>query len=417
MKLLATAAILGAIMGDASAADLSIAANSTGKNAEFLRERLVEFETKTGNKVNLVTMPASSSEQFGQYRLWLAAGNTDVDVYQTDVIWAPQLADQFVDLTDATKDMTAEFFPSIIASQTVNGKLVALPMFTDAPAMFYRKDLLEKYGKQPPKTWNELEATAKEIQEKERAAGQSDFWGFVFQANAYEGLTCNALEWIKSSGGGQIVEPDGTISVNNEKAAAAIDRAKGWIGTIAPEGVLAYQEEEARGVWQTGKAAFMRNWPYAYALGNGDDSAIKGKFDVMPLPVAADGDQPSSALGGWNLAVSKYSDEQEVAIELVKFLASKEVQKKRAVELSNLPTLSALYDDTDIVASQPFMASWKPIFQNAVPRPSAVAKVKYNEVSSKFWGAVHNTLSGNGSAAENLELLEVELTELKGDTW
>lgn len=52
-----------------------------------------------------------------------------------------------------------------------------------------------------------------------------------------------------------------------------------------------------------------------------------------------------------------------------------------------------------------------------MPRPSAVAKVKYNEVSSKFWSAVHNTLSGNGTAAENLELLEVELTELKGDAW
>lgn len=418
VKLLATAVILGAITGgNAFAAELSMAANSTGKSAEFLRARLAEFEAKTGNKVNLVTMPSSSSEQFGQYRLWLAAGNTDVDVYQTDVIWAPQLADQFVDLTEATKDVTAEFFPSIIQSQTVNGKLVALPMFTDAPAMYYRKDLLEKYGKQPPKTWDELEATAKEIQEKERAAGQTDFWGFVFQANAYEGLTCNALEWIKSSGGGQIVEPDGTISVNNDKAAAAIDRARGWIGTITPEGVLAYQEEEARGVWQTGKAAFMRNWPYAYALGNGDDSAIKGKFDVMPLPVAAEGDKASSALGGWNAAVSKYSDEQEAAIALVKFLASSEVQKKRAVELSNLPTLSALYDDADIAASQPFMASWKPIFQNAVPRPSAVTKVKYNEVSSDFWGAVHNTLSGNGSAAENLELLEVELTELKGDAW
>jgi trehalose/maltose transport system substrate-binding protein len=418
MKLLATAAILGAMTaGSGFAAELSIAANSTGKNVDFLRARFIEFEAKTGHKVNLVTMPSSSSEQFGQYRLWLAAGNTDVDIYQTDVVWAPQLAEQFVDLTEATKDVAAEFFPSIVASQTVNGRLVALPMYTDAPALYYRKDLLEKYGKQPPKTWDELEATAKEIQEKERAAGQADFWGFVFQANAYEGLTCNALEWIKSSGGGQIVEPDGTISVNNEKAAAAIDRARGWIGTITPEGVLAYKEEESRGVWQTGNAAFMRNWPYAYALGNGDDSAIKGKFGVLPLPVAAPSDQPSSALGGWNLAVSKYSDEQEAAIELVKFLASTEVQKKRAVELSNLPTLSALYDDADIAASQPFMASWKPIFQNAVPRPSAVAKVKYNEVSSKFWSAVHNTLSGNGSAADNLELLEVELTELKGDAW
>jgi len=400
-----------------AAAELSLAANTTGKNVNFMREQLDLFEKQTGHKVNLVTMPPSSSEQFSQYRLWLAAGNKDVDVYQTDVIWAPQLADQFIDLTEAAKDVVGDHFPSIIQSQTVNGKLVALPIFTDAPALYYRKDLLEKYGRTPPKTWDEMAATAKEIQEKERAAGQADIWGFVFQANAYEGLTCNALEWIKSSGGGQIVEPDGTISVNNEMAAAAIDRAKEWIGTIAPGGVLAYQEEESRGVWQTGNAVFMRNWPYAYALGNGDDSAVKGKFEVMPLPTANDGEEPSSTLGGWNLAVSKYSDEQEAAMELVKFLSSKAVQKERALQLSQLPTIASLYDDPDVAAAQPFMPNWKPIFESAVPRPSAVTKVKYNEVSSRFWSAVHNTLSGNGTAAENLELLEIDLTELKGDSW
>jgi trehalose/maltose transport system substrate-binding protein len=401
----------------AAAAELSFAASSTGNNLEFFRKQFAIFEEKTGHKVNIVSMPSSSSEQFSQYRLWLAAGNKDVDVYQTDVIWAPQLADQFVDLKEAAKDVVEQFFPSIIASQMVNDRLVALPMYTDAPALYYRKDLLEKYGKQPPKTWDELAETAKEIQEKERAAGQKDMWGFVFQGNSYEGLTCNALEWVKSSGGGQIVEADGTISINNEKAAAAIDRAKGWVGTISPPGVLAYQEEESRGVWQTGNAVFMRNWPYAYSLGNGADSAVKGEFDVTTLPVAARGDKPSSALGGWNLAVSKYSGEQQAAIELVKFLASKDVQKARAIELSNLPTLVALYDDKDVAAAQPFMPEWKPIFQDAVPRPSATAKVKYNEVSSKFWTAVHNTLSGNGTAAENLELLEADLTTLKGDNW
>lgn len=414
--LISCAAIAGAI-DLAAAAELSMAANSTGKNLSFLRDQIARFEKETGHKVNLVTMPASSSEQFSQYRLWLAAGNKDVDVYQTDVIWAPQLAEQFVDLTEATKDVVGEHFPSIIQSQTVNGKLVALPFYTDAPALYYRKDLLDKYGKTPPKTWDELAATAKEVQDKERAAGSADIWGFVFQGNAYEGLTCNALEWIKSSGGGQIIEPDGTISVNNEKAAAAVEKVKEWIGTIAPKGVLAYQEEESRGVWQTGNAVFMRNWPYAYALGNGDDSAVKGKFEVAPLPAATDGDQPSSTLGGWNLAVSKYSDEQEAAIAFVKFLGSAETQKVRAIELSNLPTIAALYDDPEVAVAQPFMPHWKPIFQSAVPRPSAVAKVKYNEVSSKFWSAVHNTLSGNGTAAENLELLEVELTELKGDAW
>jgi len=414
---LALSALAVAVAGPIRAAEISFAANTTGKSIEFLQKQVAVFEKNTGNHVKLVTMPSSSSEQFSQYRLWLAAGNKDIDVYQTDVIWAPQLADQFIDLKEATKDVVGQFFPSIIASQTVNGRLVALPLFTDAPALFYRKDLLDKYGKQPPKTWDEMAATAKEVQDKERQAGQKDLWGYVFQGNSYEGLTCNALEWVKSSGGGQIVETDGAISINNEKAAAALERAKGWIGTISPPGVLAYQEEESRGVWQTGNAVFMRNWPYAYSLGNGADSAVKGKFDVMTLPVAAAGNKPSSTLGGWNLAVSKYSEKQEAAIALVKFLASKDVQKARAVELSNLPTLTDLYDDKDVAAAQPFMPNWKPIFQDAVPRPSATAKVKYNEVSSKFWTAVHNTLSGSGSAAENLELLEADLTTLKGDAW
>lgn len=406
-----------AFAASAQAAEIAMAANSTGKNLNFIRERLAEFEKQSGHKVKLVTMPPSSSEQFSQYRLWLAAGNTDVDVYQTDIVWAPQLADQFVDLTAAAKDVIGQHFPSVVASQTVDGKLVAMPMYTDAPAMFYRKDLLDKYGKQPPKTWKEMAETAKEIQDKERAAGQKDMWGFVFQGSAYEGLTCNALEWVASAGGGHIVETNGDISINNEKAAAALDMAKSWIGTIAPQGALAYKEEEARGVWQTGNSVFMRNWPYAYALGNGADSAIKGKFGVVPLPAGADGQAPASTLGGWNVAVSKYSKSQDAAIELVKFLTSAETQKKRAIELSNMPTIAALYDDKDVAAAQPFMPQWKPIFETAVPRPSAATKVKYNEVSSKFWGAVHSTLSGSGTAQENLELLEVELTDLKGSAW
>lgn len=414
---LAACAVFGLATTFAQADEISIAANSTGNNIKFLQEQISKFEKDTGHKVNIVAMPSSSSEQFSQYRLWLAAGNADIDVYQTDIVWAPQLSDQFVDLKEATKDVTGTHFPSIIASQTVNGKLVALPFYTDAPALFYRKDLLEKYGKPVPKTWDEMTTTAKEIMDKERADGKADLWGFVFQGNAYEGLTCNALEWVKSSGGGQIVEADGTISINNEQAAAALDRAKGWINSISPQGVLAYQEEESRGVWQTGNAVFMSNWPYAYALGNNDDSAVKGKFDVAPLPAGTEGEAPSSALGGWNLAVSKYSTKQDAAVELVKYLASPEVQKVQAIEVSRLPTIEALYDDQEIIAAQPFMANWKPIFQNAVPRPSAATKVKYNEVSAKFWNAVHKTLSGNGTAAENLELLEVELTELEGSGW
>jgi trehalose/maltose transport system substrate-binding protein len=416
--LLAAAAACAMLASNtAFAADLNIVTGATGKDVEVLEKMLATFKEKTGNSVTIVPMPSSTTDQFGQYRLWLAAGNADIDVYQTDVIWAPQLADQFVDLTEAAKDVAKDHFPSIIESQTVGGKLVAIPMFTDAPALYYRKDLLEKYKQAVPKTWDEMAATAKVIQDGERAAGNKDMQGFVFQGNAYEGLTCDALEWIKSNGGGQLVEADGTISVNNDKAAAAIDRIKGYVGSISPEGVLAYQEEESRGVWQTGNAVFMRNWPYAYSLGNGDDSKVKGLFDVTTLPSGGEGTTSAATLGGWNLAVSKYSKSQKEAVELAMFLASAENQKIRALEASHLPTTMATYDDADVQAQQPVIPRWKDIFLNAVPRPSAPTKVKYNEVSSLFWSAVHDTLSGKGTAKENLEVLEAKLTELKGDAW
>ena len=401
----------------AYAENINYVSGVTGNALENFKKIVAPWEKSTGNSVTFVPMPSSSTDQFGQYRLWLAAGNKDIDIYQTDVIWAPQLAEQFIDLAEAAKDLAPKHFKSIIESQTVNGKLVALPIFTDAPALYYRKDLLEKHGASIPKTWEELTTTAQMVQDAERADGNADIWGFVWQGDAYEGLTCNALEWVKSFGGGQIIEPDGTITINNVKAIAAIDLVKTWVGTISPEGVLAYQEEEARGVWQTGNAVFMRNWPYAFGLGNGDDSPIKGKFDVVPLPTGGGHDTSAATLGGWNVAVSKYSEHQEVATSLAVYLASEEAQKTRALVSSNLPTIVALYDDADIAREQPIIPSWKNVFLQAVPRPSAPTKSKYNEVSSKFWSAVHSSLSGDGSTAENFEILEADLQDLKGSGW
>lgn len=407
--------LAGPLAAQVQAEEVFYASGAVGNAIENFKKTVAPWEKATGNTVTLVPMPASTSDQFGQYRLWLAAGTADIDLYQTDVIWAPQMAEHFVDLSAAAKDIIPQHFPSVIQSQTVDGKLVAIPLFTDAPALYYRKDLLDKHGKAAPKTWEDLTATAKEIQDAERAAGDSDLWGYVFQGNAYEGLTCNALEWVKSFGGGQIVEPDGTITINNDKAAAALQMAADWIGTTSPQGVLAYQEEEARGVWQTGNAVFMRNWSYAYALSEGEGSAVKGKFDVVPLPAGSAG--PAATLGGWNVAVSKYSKKQEAAISLAMYLGSAEGQKQNTLNNGNMPTIVALYDDADIAAARPMIPRWKAVFEQAVPRPSAPTMQKYNEVSAKFWSAVHQTLSGEGTAAENLELLEIDLSDLQGSGW
>lgn len=409
-------AVLGSV-ALAQAANIAMVSGSVGNDLKTLRHFVAEFHKKTGDHVSIVTMPSSSTDQFAQFRLWLAARDPDIDVYQTDIVWAPQLASSFVDLKPYVKDSLADVFPTILASQTVGGKLVAVPMFADAPALYYRKDLLEKYKKPVPQTWEELAATAKTIMAGERAAGKSRLWGFVFQGAAYEGLTCNALEWMRAEGAGNIVEKDGRITVYSDKTVKVLDMARSWIGTIAPEGVLSYQEEESRGVWQTGNAAFMRNWPYAYPLGESAGSPIKGEFDIAPLPAGAEGGIHAGTLGGWSLAVSRYSRHKDVAIKLVEFLTSKAVQKERAIMSARLPTLKSLYDDPEITAKQPIIGRMKASLENAVARPSAVTGANYNEVSADFWTAVHNTLAGDGSAKDNLELLEAKLGRLKGAGW
>lgn len=403
--------------GTAAAAELAIVSGAVGNDLDDLRVLLARFSEETGHAVDIVTMPSSSTDQFTQFKLWLSAHNGDIDIYQTDIIWAPQLAEHFVDLAPHAQDVVDSHFPAVIESQTVDGRLVALPLFADAPALYYRSDLLERHGERVPESWDELAESAARIMQAERAAGNERMWGFVFQGAAYEGLTCNALEWISSHGGGRIVEADGRVSVFNERAVLALDKAAGWVQTIAPPGVLSYAEEDARGVWQTGNAVFMRNWPYAYALGNSENSPVRERFGVVPLPRGEEGAGSAATLGGWNLAVSRYSREQGAAVELVKFLTSEEAQRYRALHSSRLPTLDALYDDAEIAQQQPIIPRWRSVLEHAIARPSAQTRVKYNEVSSLFWTAVHNSLSGQGSAADNLELLAAQLERLRGSQW
>ncbi len=256
-----------------------------------------------------------------------------------------------------------------------------------------------------------MERMASTIQAMEREAGNMDFWGFVWQGNAYEGLTCNALEWIASNDGGTIISPDQRITANNPQAKEILNKAAGWVGNISPPGVLGFAEEDARHMWQAGNAAFMRNWPYAYALGHGEDSAVKGKFDVSPLPAGRSGNG-AATLGGWQLSVSKYSEHPEVAADVAMFLASYDEQKHRAIEGSFNPTIEELYEDREVLEAAPFFGSLYDVFTNAVARPSTATAPNYNEVSTYFFHAVHSVLRGDLDADISLLELEYDLEDL-----
>jgi len=364
--------------------------------------------------VEVVSTPDFVEDRLGVYLQLFEAQSSEGDVFQIDVIWPGDLAEHFVDLNEyGGAEQVANHFPAIVENNTVDGKLVAIPWFTDAGLLYYRTDLLDKYNVDPPETWAELEAAAQTIQDGERAEGNQDFWGYVFQGNAYEGLTCNALEWVASAGGGSIIEPDGTITIANEAAIDIVNQAAGWVGTISPPGVTAYGEEDSRGVWQAGNAAFMRNWPYAYSLGNADDSEIAGLFDVSPLPGATSG-QSAATLGGWQLAVSAYSEHPEEAAQLAFFMASEQEQKRRAIEYSLNPTIESLYDDAEVLEASPFFGSLFDVFTNAVARPSTATAPSYADVSSLFFNSVHGVLTGTADAADALAELELDLEDETG---
>jgi len=404
--------------GEGEPVTLRLLSGAVGQELELTKAAAARYMAANPNvTVEVFDTPDAVQDRLGVYLQYFETKSSEADLYQIDVIWPGDLAEHLIDLYqyEGAKEQAAENFPAIIENNTVGGKLVGMPWFTDAGLLYYRTDLLKKYGYDaPPVTWTELEEMAMKIQDGERAAGNEDFWGYVWQGNAYEGLTCDALEWIDSSGGGTIISPDKVITINNTNAVAAVDRAAAWVGKISPAGVTGFQEEDARNMWQAGNAAFMRNWPYCYSLGNAYDSVVKGKFDVAPLPAGAEGGHGAATLGGWQLAVSKYSKNPEEAAKLALFMTSAGEQKTRAIEGSFNPTIMFLYNDAEVCDASPFMCKLYDVFTGAVARPSTATAPKYNEVSTAFFQAVHSVLTGDNDGQTALEELELDLAGITG---
>jgi len=414
---IAVSAVCFGISLSAQAANISIACGGVGKELLLCKTHAGAWAKKNDHTVTIVDMPKLVTDQLALHQLNSRNNRAVADVIQVDVIWPSLLADDFIDLSDYVDEETLnQHFEAIVAVNQVNGQLVGIPWFTDLGILLYRKDLLNKYQLPVPTTWTELESTAKKIQKKERLAGNSKMWGFVWQGKASEGLTCNALEWISSYRGGTLMTQQGQSTVYNPPAIKAINRAADWIGTLSPPEVLTYSEAEAREQFEQGYAVFMRHWPRAWHLSQLVES-LKGYVGVSVLPKGGSSGQHTSTLGGWQLSVSKYSKHPDIAADLVRYLTSQSVQKDRAMEGSYLPTIKALYQDQEVLKKFPFFSELGSILENntMVVRPSNVTGKQYDKVSRAFWNAVHSVLSGKANARDSLKILSGKLEQLKSE--
>lgn len=361
------------------------------------------------------TLPASTDEQHQFYAVNLESKSADFDVFALDVIWVPEFARAgwLRDVTDILAPGEGqEFFPGPIEAVTLHKKLFAIPWYVDAGVLYYRKDLLEKYNRSVPETWQELVTTAREITGKEKK-----IYGYVWQGKQYEGLVCNVLEFIWSNGG-DVLGANGEPVINSSQNAVALTFMHDLISRfgVTPPLVTTAIEEPTRQLFGSGRALFMRNWPYAWTMFNAADSPVYRKVGVATLP-SFPGRQKASTLGGWQLGINRYSRRPQAAEKLVRFLSTPSAQKELALGVGYKPARKTLYKDPDLLHEQPDLAILFPIFMKARPRPVTPYYMLITSVLQPEFSAAISGIKEPAAALASAQKQVARILEVGSEQW
>ncbi len=348
-----------------------------------------KFSQQTGVHVSFNPMPASATDQYSNYQRLLTSHSSAIDVIDMDVIWPGAFAPYLLNLKSAAASETKGMFSYLVKNNMVKGQLVALPWFENHALLWYRTDLLRKYHiSHPPKTWDQLTADAKKIQAGEQKHNKN-FHGYVFQGNAYEGLTCDAMEWLASSGGGTVLNGKGQVTIDNPKAIAMLNKARKWVGTIAPTGVTGYEETDSMNAFAAGDAAFLRNWLYAGTVSGAPGSAIRGKFSAEALP-AEPGYRHVGTFGGSTLGVNKFSKHPGAATQFALYMGSVPGETYWTLTAGDPPAVKSVQNNPVVLKAEP----WLRIKEGGVARPSTLLGPHYNQASTIIFQGVNEILRG-----------------------
>jgi multiple sugar transport system substrate-binding protein len=361
------------------------------------RDLIDRFNRRFGSqglRAELLEFPESADEQRNQFVQRQEARSSECDVFKADTVFIAELAAQrwLLDMTDYVRARAGEFIPSTLKTAKVGDKYFGVPYDTDAGLLFYRSDQVAE----PPATWQELY--------REARAGN----GIVYQGASYEGLTCDFLE-IAYAAGGKVLSDDGRRAEidSPENLRALRFMVDGIADGAAPRAVTTYMEEPSRRAFESGRPTFMRNWPYAYALGNMRGSKVRGRFEVAPLP-AFEGGGHAGILGGKNYVISRFSRNPEAAMRFIDYGTSAEMNVHRAVEYALAPVIAKVYDDRAVKRVLPFAAELREAVERASARP--VSPV-YPQISQAIYKNVNAALSGQVSPEQALATADAQIEE------
>jgi multiple sugar transport system substrate-binding protein len=379
----------------------------------FETKIIKQFETENPNiKVNYVELPEDTDKKLQTINTILQAKDSSMDVFVGDVVWTPIFAAAgWVQPLDdyLTDDEINEHTPGSMKAYNYNNHIYGIPFFTDGGMLYYRKDLLEKYNKSVPITWNDLVETAAYIMEQENIP---DLYGYAGSWKQYEGVTCNLTELVWSHGG-DFLDNNGNVIFNSKESIEALQLMGDMVSKykLTPDGISNFGSGDVRKLFANGQLIFSRDWPsFAKQANDPERSNVVGKVGYTVLPTVVDCENYST-LGGWGVMVSNFSEYKEEAVKFAKFRASYEVQKQEALDLAHLPTRVALYDDKEVQEALPFAKDMLPVMMSTKPRPQSPF---YAELSGVLQLETQNVITGKKSAEEAVKYADEKMKKILG---
>jgi len=365
------------------------------------------YEQEGKIKINWVVGSPLSDKFYKEVKTDLLSEEPTIDVFGADVTWTASLGREelVADLSTSFHQLYTprDFIPAAMNSVVHETKVLGLPWFTDIGMLYYRKDLLDKYGFEAPTTWEEMATIVNTIQPKESIP-----YGFLFQGDNYEGGIANACEFIWNAGGdismsnlsisgafeNMYFDPS-IITVDSKASEIGLGQARELVETgISPKDIHTFREQEALYSFYYGGAIFMRGWPSAYGMFSKPGGKVGlDKVGVCAIPTIKKNSPSFSCLGGWNLMMAKHlnKDEQLAAWEFMKFMTAEPQQYYRTMAGASLPTLHQLYYDEQLLSEAPILEIGKELIQYARNRPISPYYMEYApEIANVF----NQTLKG-----------------------
>ncbi|MBV9207100.1 MAG: ABC transporter substrate-binding protein [Actinobacteria bacterium] len=378
-------------------------------NPGWLQEVITGWNSRyPGQKVTLLLLPQASNDQLAQLVANLQAKSDEYDVIDMDVIWTAEFASNgWIIPLPENQFPLGEFLKPAVASAMYQGRLYAVPDYSNADLLYYRKDILAKAGQPAPRTWAQLQRLA------ETVAPRYGLYGYAGTFAPYEGLTVNFAAAVQSAGG-SILSPEGTrVTVNSAQALQGLDFLvngfrQGWI----PKVTLTYEEVSSQNAFEAGKFLFLDNWPDVYAALSvpGPQNKVYGKAGIAALP-GPDG-TGSSSLGGANLAISAYSRHQRTALNFIKYMTDLANERQMLEQGSFPPVWTRLYTEPSLVRSHPYLPVLEQAIDSAQPRP---AITNYDQASLAISSAVYEALTRQKQPQQALADMAGQLTQIIRD--